>query len=70
MPQNFARRARLSSKAILAAVSLTLAALVALLTATNESDQNANARPDRHGLPTVENVVQGHATKTSFSTAR
>jgi len=36
MPQTFARRARLSSKAIVTAIALTLAALVAIAVAARE----------------------------------
>lgn len=41
MPQTFARRARLSSKAIFAAVALTLAGLVALAITTRDATQTA-----------------------------
>jgi hypothetical protein len=41
MPDTFTRRARLSSKAILAAVALTLAALAALAIASHESSPTA-----------------------------
>jgi hypothetical protein len=38
MPQSFVRRARLSSKAIIAALALTLAALIALVIASRDKD--------------------------------
>jgi len=38
LPQTFARRARLSSKAIVAAVALTLAALIAIAIAASDKD--------------------------------
>jgi hypothetical protein len=38
MPQSFVRRARLSSKAIFAALALTLAALIALVIASRDKD--------------------------------
>lgn len=38
MPQSFVRRARLSSKAIVAALALTLAALIALVIASRDKD--------------------------------
>jgi len=44
LPQTFARRARLSSKAIIAAVALTLAALIAIAIAASDKDTTTTVK--------------------------